>query len=345
MEIAGKIKHRVKRVVKRIIRKTASASGVILMYHRIGNRKMDPWEIFVSEENFRAQLKLLKKSFNVYLLSDMTSILNREKGRRGNVFITFDDGCSDNFETALPLLDKYALPATFFIPTGILNGQSVFWWEALDSLFWNKTRLPEIIELGSEANRFSRILSPEIQKGNATEELGWSANREPAPSLKCQLYLDICNWIRVQNPEEQQTITNQLMLLSGEEASANNFFNKMSSEQINKLSKNNFEIGGHTIRHPALKYHNYPLQQEEIKGCKSKLEKITGKAVVSFAYPHGEYNGDTIHILNECGITYACTTDWGAIYPETDKLTLPRMLVRDTDLKFFRKQLDYLFNP
>lgn len=347
MRLSERLKHEAKRILSGVMgERKQSPSGVILMYHRIGCGNPDPWELFVSKENFRQQLDILKGSFQVHLLSDLDFVLQDKKKGKRNVFITFDDGCSDNFETAFPLLRECALPATFFIPTGGLNGQTVFWWEILDYIFWKKDRLPERIELGSGKNKFDKVLTPEMQMREPDQESAWSANRDPAPTPRCGLYLEISNWIRIQGPHEQKKIAGQMIGLYGDDdLQQDNFFKKMSLEQIAFLSKNEFEIGGHTIHHPSLKFHDYPLQQEEIEGNLLLLKEITGKDIVSFAYPHGEYNENTLAIMEACGINYACTTDCGAVYTKTNKLALPRMLVENMNGSIFKGKLESLFIP
>ena len=37
--------------------------------------------------------------------------------------ITFDDGYQDNYQNALPILQRYGLPATIFLATGSLDSQ------------------------------------------------------------------------------------------------------------------------------------------------------------------------------------------------------------------------------
>lgn len=89
------------------------------MYHSIGvNKKFST----VSPESFEKQLRYLKKhKYRVIPLDEMIELNRSAKDLTGTVSLTFDDGYLDFYVTAFPLLKKYALPATLFVPTGLIN--------------------------------------------------------------------------------------------------------------------------------------------------------------------------------------------------------------------------------
>lgn len=87
----------------------------ILMYHRVARRN-DFDQLVVSPENFQKQMTILAAGYNVLSLSDAVALLaSEQKIPRRTVVITFDDGYLDNFTEALPILEKYSLPATIFV--------------------------------------------------------------------------------------------------------------------------------------------------------------------------------------------------------------------------------------
>jgi len=87
----------------------------VLMYHRIASPVNDYWQLCVSPENFEQQLQVISKY-------------------KKNILITFDDGYIDNYSNARPLLEKYQLPAIFFIATGNIDSGKEFWWDQLEQL-------------------------------------------------------------------------------------------------------------------------------------------------------------------------------------------------------------------
>jgi len=56
-------------------------------------------------------------------------ILSTEKAPpRGAAWLSFDDGCKELLENALPLIREHKIPVTLFIPSGIVGGTGVFPW-------------------------------------------------------------------------------------------------------------------------------------------------------------------------------------------------------------------------
>ena len=56
------------------------------------------------------------------------------------VVVTFDDGYLDHLAVAAPILRKYGIPATFFLPTGYVERAENQWVDRLFSAFHRRTR-------------------------------------------------------------------------------------------------------------------------------------------------------------------------------------------------------------
>lgn len=315
-----------------------SSSGAILMYHHIGHCLTDPWETTVSEAHFREHLHVLKQAYDVLPLG--ANIFSKP-GPRKKICLTFDDGYRDNYDRAIPVLREFGFSATFFIPTQVLHGKPYFWWEAVDHLFWAQDKLPDELRLVAGKSSFIRTLSSPMSAHDLPAERSWSANQEPPPTARCQLYLELCDWIKQRSVGDQQAITQQLMdLCLGKDLDG---YRKMEPEQIQQLAKEGFDIGAHTIHHPALGFQTDEIQQHEITASKKELEALLEKNVVTMAYPHGHLNAATVPLTQKAGYQWACTTERGVIHHRSNLLALPRIWIKDTDGASFKRDLEHIF--
>jgi len=101
----------------------------ILLYHRIFAPSADPVMLCVTPACFESHLEFLKKYYNVLPLSELSGRLATGTLEGDEAAITFDDGYRDNLVNALPLLEKYDIPATIFITTGQLGKKASFVWD------------------------------------------------------------------------------------------------------------------------------------------------------------------------------------------------------------------------
>jgi peptidoglycan/xylan/chitin deacetylase (PgdA/CDA1 family) len=138
--------------------------ALVLMYHRVltppeVHPDLDPG-MFVTTPAFEAHLAFLRGAFEVV---DLEMLFEWREGRRTfdrpPCAITFDDGWSDNYTNAFPLLQKYALPATIFLVTGQVGGP--------DRVTWN-----QVHEMERTGIRFgSHTATHPVVKGLPPQEL------------------------------------------------------------------------------------------------------------------------------------------------------------------------------
>ena len=88
----------------------------ILMYHRV-DRLPYYDQLTISPELFEQHMAYLAAHQRVISLSQAVDELSSAEKIRPAVVVTFDDGYRDNLLHALPILERYKIPATIFVTT------------------------------------------------------------------------------------------------------------------------------------------------------------------------------------------------------------------------------------
>ena len=101
----------------------------------------------------------------------------------------------------------------------------------------------------------------------------------------------------------------------------------LSSEQLKELSDYGIDIESHTFTHPHLNELTYEQQLEELVKSKEKIEGITGKPVLSVAYPFGDIDENSAKAAKAAGYSLAFTTDLGRADRTDGNLNLNRVYV------------------
>lgn len=115
----------------------------------------------------------------------------------------------------------------------------------------------------------------------------------------------------------------------------------LSEDEIRRLHKEGFDIGGHTTSHPEdMKTLSFEAQAQEIEMNKEWLETIIGKKISSFAYPSGRYNKNTLIAVEQAGFSWARTTELGKNKGERKDVfkTGTSAMVSHEDFKFGNKK-------
>ena len=136
----------------RIIRSFASGSILNIMYHGVTRENSNYFSPrHISSDQFERHLKYFSREFDVISIAEAFDYLrNGYRPERKTITISFDDGYRNNLYTALPLLSKYNMKATFFV-SGICTEEMkirALWTDIISCLkYFHKD---QIIELGSK---------------------------------------------------------------------------------------------------------------------------------------------------------------------------------------------------
>ncbi len=261
---------------------TGGGSTRILVFH--GLCPVDCFRyntLFITPETFETQLQLYKKHFNIVSLDDLYN--ERFNKDRFTICLSFDDGFANNHKYVLPLLEKYKVPAAFFV-TGIRDaGYDVLWNDVLSIASLHG---PDAFEFRNElfTKDAARKYRSMISKQRLAEILR-SADFETKAAM-----INILGDHRYKADEDHWL--------------------QMSAEQIAALSASKWaSIGSHSYHHNDLARMDRILLREDLQRSKRYLENITGKEVKALAFPYGSYSPEVIEEAKRAGYTQLLATE------------------------------------
>lgn len=314
--------------------------GIItLMYHRVDRKDTDPWRICVSPDNFEKHIKILQSNFNVISINDINDILASGNLEKNSICITFDDGYEDNFLYAKPVLERYNCPATFFIATGYVD-QPSFWWDDLEIIFLHLEHLPEklIIEIMGKEEEYI-INETELSSNQWLQHKRWRWY-QLAPTSRCKIYLTIWEKLFTMDNNNITKIVNKIKQWAGYDENIKRLRSPLKFLQLRDLLKNKlFTIANHTHTHCNLNKRSRNSQLEEILKSEKYLKENYGIESHFFSYPFGQYNNESLYIVNKLQMKGCFTTKACNITVGTNKTELGRYQVFNWNGKTFEKQI------
>ena len=297
---------------------------IVFTYHRIaetGNDQFYDPVISASPGAFRVQMKWLHDRIRILTLEELDArVQNGGSWKEPAVFVTFDDGYRDNFDTAIPILREFKVPATFFIPTEFFESARLPWWDYVAFVI-KKTETRQL--------NLKRC-----QRGS-----GWPilidlnrVSRHAAVMIIVRAFLD-------ETIADERWFLEQLALEAGvevDEASLNRLL-FMSWDQARQLANlgAGLTIGSHAHSHNKLANLTNLLQRCELLLSKQILERRLGREVQALAYPYGwagTYNTTTKSMASETGYRLGFTSCEGVNQSDRlDPFEIKRLGVASSD--------------
>jgi peptidoglycan/xylan/chitin deacetylase (PgdA/CDA1 family) len=301
---------------------TLPAPTVVLMYHRVASPERDIHDLSVQPARFAAQMRHLHEHEEVVPLVDA-----RRPSRRRRVVVTFDDGYADNAYAAREVLEELALPATYFVTARYVDGELTPWWDELEALVF-------------DGRASDRRVSVVVDGERLTADVGSDAARERTHAA---LHRRLRRLRRPVIDDALRQLGEQLAAPPSS-AEANRFMT--TAELRDVASSRVIDIGGHGVTHQQLSILSEAEQRAEIVEGRAQLQRMTGCAVDTLAYPYGgpdAFDATSTRLARDAGYRLACAGSAGLVRPWSNRFRLPRVVVGDWEVDRFAARLERWF--
>ncbi len=271
----------------------------------INNRHM-PVEEF---DKYIGYLSSTYEIVPVEFLFSKDNLSTRPK-RKKRIALTFDDGYLNNLTTALPILEKYNAPASFYIISRSVEDPEYVLWADIMSLLMSCNR--------------------SIQIGNYTFEN--KGNGFVCTELNGEDMVDYLKSLGHEKYELLHQLSNTNSEFAQLKATNPDYWELLHTEQLLELAKSRLvTIGSHTAWHLNLGITANEIASNELTHSKTVLETTLKTKITAIAYPDGSYNNSTKDLAEKAGYNQQLAVIYAnKSTDETDRRILPRLSVSNS---------------
>ncbi len=273
-------------------------SGGIVAYHAVTRVPFSP-ATHVTVDALARQLELLvSEGYQIVSLCEL--IERRRAGRsvRRCVALSFDDAYHGVLEHALPVLERFAAPATVFVATGFVESgaEERYWWDRLE---WIVSRAEH-----------------DGERAAALESLGLIASAS-ADDVRAEL---------IARGAGRLTGEVAMALAALEQRAGQVPERTLTETELHRLAQSELiDFGCHTVSHPALPLLSQDEQRREIRQSYTWLADRLPRVCAFLAYPYGLYDFRTVRAAREAGMEAAFSIEGRAGGAQFDLLACPRI--------------------
>ncbi len=268
---------------------------IIMVYHRVLPESqhvsfLQPG-MFVTSKTFEKHIKFLLDKYRFITIEDL--LLNKIKTTHRYSIMTFDDGWLDNYLYAFPILKKYNIPATIFLPVDYIGSKKWLWTDIIAWFITNKSNVLKKIDSLKDFKAITQLIIRTItSRHNLIKKIDFLLE-----SLKLFPENEIYEFIEYLKDRTGLTYPEERVFLNWDE--------------IIEMSHAGISFGSHTRTHRILTR----LKEDEIiYELSTSLEIIKQKNINSIpilSYPNGDKNKKIEEIAQACGYIGAVTTNYG----------------------------------
>ena len=302
----------------------------VVMYHYVRNIKSSRYQGIngLEIELFIEQLEFIKANYNVVT---MESVLDAKLGTTtlpGNaLLLTFDDGYAEHFTQVYPLLKKYGMQGSFFIPAKVILEHKVLDVNKIHFILSSINDLKEVIE----------VIKKEIKvnsKGyNLNDYDSYYKEFAVANRFDTKDIIFIKRMLQHALPEKlRNELTDKLFqkyIGLDEVAFSKELY--MTKYQLEQLVRDGMHVGCHGYDHywwnrldQKNLYQEIYKSKEFLASLGCNMEKWTA------CYPYGSFSDTVVEELKSQGCSLAFTTEINVVnISEHSQYLFPRLDTND----------------
>lgn len=295
--------------VLRWLARRRGKSAAILMYHSVldePSRVTDSLGgIALSTQAFQDQMEMLAREFRPIDLEQAGRFVTQEgELPERAVVITFDDGYTDNYEVAMPILNRVGIPAAFYITVDCIERKTLPW----------PSRL--------------RFAFRTTQKRNWSDSAGKLWNLSSAEDRE-KAYLSVCDQVcqMAGAALEAEVARTEAELEAKLPDSTGQLM--MTWDQARGLQQEGHIVGSHTMTHPNMAFLKLEDLRRELSLSKQTMESHLGAPVRHLSYPcpalFPNWTQQTTEESKRAGYETAVTTNDGVVRKRDNPLELNRV--------------------
>jgi peptidoglycan/xylan/chitin deacetylase (PgdA/CDA1 family) len=283
----------------------------LLTYHTLGadDEDFDAWTV-LARGTFERQVDALRRDYEIVPIDEALDDHADENAAtaRPRVVLTFDDGHSGWTEHLLPLAERLALPVTLYVATGHVQSGRPYWFDAVVNAL--QTREP--IEIDATAAGLGRVVLNR-ERG----ERNWLVLSALLEAMK-----------RMPAAAREAMAERLVAEAAGRAKRPFTALRPMTPDEVRALARaRGVAIGSHSHGHELLDQLPLAAACESIRHSMALLNGWTGRRIVHFAYPNGNYNAALAAALPGLGLSSAVTTRHGLWRRDGSRYELPRVAV------------------
>lgn len=290
---------------------SAAAQGecLIAMYHYVRPMPSPGLPNFRAMDvaAFERQIDALAKDWTFISLLDYVEAFDGGKKLPAkSCLLTFDDGVTDHYEHAFPILRRRGISGAFFATSGPIRDHELLDVHIIQHLVARldavelEKRLEETIRRAAPADS-KTLLNPDAA------EVGRVYHYEPDARTRRTKY--ILNFGLPQELQRRVTLEIFKDVFGDPTAFAKSFY--LTPEQLRKMADGGMVIGSHGHRHVPMSRCNLAQKDEELRLSRDLLTLWTGRPIDTFCFPWGNpsaIDAESEDVLRNLGYRCALTT-------------------------------------